>query len=184
MLDYEAACCAAFPGTRQRATSTDCPQGRGLNIAHEAVDRHAAGPLRDKVAIRWIGKNDETQDFTFGGTCQACRAALPTSWHGWESRRATASICCLGRIPELYVAALGTWKNRGILSLLFSAFGPEPIKTRLAIGEAKVLVTTESLYRRKVAKIRDELPSLEHVILIGDDPQRPDRFPARSTMAS
>ena len=52
-----------------------------------------------------------------------------------------------GRIPELYVAALGTLKNRAVFCPLFSAFGPEPIRARLAIGEARVLVTTESLYR-------------------------------------
>ena len=37
-----------------------------------------------------------------------------------------------GRIPELYVTALGTLKNRSVLCPLFSAFGPEPIRERLA----------------------------------------------------
>ena len=32
-----------------------------------------------------------------------------------------------GRIPELYFAALGTWKARAVLCTLFSAFGPEPM---------------------------------------------------------
>ena len=27
----------------------------GYNITHEAVDRHANGPLRDKLALRWLG---------------------------------------------------------------------------------------------------------------------------------
>ena len=47
-----------------------------------------------------------------------------------------------GRIPELYIAALGTFKNRSLFCPLFSAFGPEPIRARLSIGQAKVLVTT------------------------------------------
>ena len=42
------------------------PGGTGLNIAWEAVDRHAAGPLREKVAIRWISKADARVDFTYG----------------------------------------------------------------------------------------------------------------------
>jgi len=33
-------------------------------------------------------------------------------------------------------------------SLAFSAFGPEPIKARVNIARAKVLVTTETLYRK------------------------------------
>ena len=43
----------------------------------------------------------------------------------------------LGRVPELYVVALGTLKNGGVFWPLFSAFGPEPIRARMAIGEAR-----------------------------------------------
>jgi acetyl-CoA synthetase len=49
---------------------------------------------------------------------------------------------------------------------LFSAFGPEPVKARLALGSARVLVTTDLLYRRKVASIRGELPALTHVLVV------------------
>jgi acetyl-CoA synthetase len=76
-----------------------------------------------------------------------------------------------GRIPELWMTALGTFKNRSVFCPLFSAFGPEPIKARLNIGVAKVLVTTETLYQRKVAGIRDALPALEHVLLVDEDGQ-------------
>ena len=38
----------------------------------------------------------------------------------------------------------------------------------IIIGGAKVLVTTESLYQRNVAKIRNELPSLKYVLLMGE----------------
>jgi acetyl-CoA synthetase len=74
------------------------------------------------------------------------------------------------------VAALGTLKNRSIFCPLFSAFGPESVRARLAIGQAQVLVTTESLYQRKVAALRSALPFLRHVILIGED-HRPTRVP-------
>ena len=71
-----------------------------------------------------------------------------------------------GRVPELYIAALGTLKLGAIFCPLFSAFGPEPIRARLTLGHAKVLVTTASLYRKKVAALRKGLPGLEHVLLI------------------
>ena len=87
----------------------------------------------------------------------------------------------LGRVPELYIAALGTLRNGSVFSPLFSAFGPEPVRTRMAIGEAKVLVTTAAFYRRKVADWRHELPGLQHVLLIdrGASPagRRHDRIP-------
>ena len=83
-----------------------------------------------------------------------------------------------GRIPELYIAALGTLKNRSLFCPLFSAFGPEPIRARMAIGQAKVLVTTETLYRRKVEGIRSSLPSLEHVLVVRDR-EMPGQCPSK-----
>ena len=74
-----------------------------------------------------------------------------------------------GRIPELYIAALGTLKNRSVFCPLFSAFGPEPLRARLVLGQGRVLVTTVALYRKKIAPIRETLPDLEHVLLIGSD---------------
>lgn len=41
------------------------PDGRGLNIAHEAVDRHVAKGRGDRLAIRWLGKNGEQSDFDY-----------------------------------------------------------------------------------------------------------------------
>ena len=67
------------------------------------------------------------------------------------------------RIPELYAAALGTLAIQAVFSPLFSAFGPDPIATRVQAARGEVLVTTASLYARKVAPIRDRLPTLRHV---------------------
>ena len=172
LLDYNDAC-SSFSWEEAGRELQGLPNGGGLNIAHEAVDRHATGPLRDKIAIRWLGKNGRTSDFTFGEVARLSSrfANVLTSLQVEPGDRI---YLLLGRIPELYVAALGTLKLRGILSLLFSAFGPEPIQARMAIGEAKVLVTTESLYRHKVMPIRDSLPALKHVILVGEQGTRTD----------
>jgi acetyl-CoA synthetase len=156
-----------FSWEEARSELDGLPDGGGLNIAHEAVDRHAAGALRHKAAIRWLGKDGSVRDFTFAQLRDLTNRfanALGRLGIG-EGDRVYA---LMGRVPELYVAALGAFKNRSVFCPLFSAFGPEPIKARVNIGGAKVLVTTESLYQRKVAKIRNELPSLEHVLLVGE----------------
>jgi acetyl-CoA synthetase len=86
----------------------------------------------------------------------------------------------LGRVPELHVAVLGTLKNGSVCSPLFSAFGPEPIRARLVLGDARVLVTSAAFYARKVEALRPDLPGLVHVLLT-DDPAAPRRLePARS----
>jgi hypothetical protein len=52
---------------------------------------------------------------------------------------------------------------------LFSAFGPEPIATRLTPGAGRLLVTTSTLYRRKIEPMRRDLASLRRL------PQPADR---------
>ena len=47
--------------------------------------------------------------------------------------------------------------------------GPEPIATRVTIGEANVLVTTTAIYRRKIAKVRDQLTTVRHILLVDQD---------------
>ena len=166
LLDYDRERSPGF-WERARGELDGLPGGRGLNIAHEAVDRHAGGPLRDQLALRWLGKGGDVRDFSYGDLqIQTNRFANVLQGLGVGKGDLVAVLA--GRIPELYIAALGTLKNRSVFSPLFSAFGPEPIHTRLAIGRARALLTTQSLYERKVASLRDSLPELEHVILVGD----------------
>jgi acetyl-CoA synthetase len=84
-----------------------------------------------------------------------------------------------GRIPELYLSVLGALKNRSVVCPLFAAFGPDPIHQRLAMGQGRVLVTTEALYRRKVAGLRERLPHLEHVLLVDHDGEDSEDVAAR-----
>ena len=142
------------------------PNGGGINIAFEAVDRHAAGSRADQVAIRWLGRKDERRDLTYHELAEATNA-FANALRTLGIRPGDRVFTLTGRIPELYVTVLGALKNRSVAAPLFSAFGPEPIQTRMNLGEGKVLVTTEALYRKKVEAIRDAIPSLEHVIVIG-----------------
>jgi acetyl-CoA synthetase len=142
------------------------PGGRGLNIAHEAVDRHARGARRDHVALRCLARTGPAREIRYAELRELTNrfaGALRALGVGGGER--VFALC--GRIPELYVAALGTLKNRSVFCPLFSAFGPEPIRQRLERGDARVLVTSESLYRRKVEALRPSLPGLRHVILVG-----------------
>lgn len=141
------------------------PNG-GLNIAYEAVDRHANNPaLHHHIALRWIGKDDGIIDLTYGDLqTQTNRFAnvLKNLGIGREDRVFVLS----NRIPPVYIAALGTLKNGSVFCPLFSAFGPEPIAQRLNRGDGKVLVTTEKLYQQKIAPQRDKLPKLQTILLM------------------
>jgi acetyl-CoA synthetase len=159
------------------------PNGAGLNIAHEAVDRHARGPRGDRVALRWLGKNGERRDFTYRELATATNQ-FANVLRGLGLGAGARVFVLLGRVPELYIAVLGALKAKCVAAPLFSAFGPEPIATRLSIGEGQVLVTTAALYRRKVEGIRDRVPALRHVILIDDGPPLPNTLGWRELMAA
>jgi acetyl-CoA synthetase len=167
LSDY-AATCAGFSWEAARARLDGLPGGRGLNLAHEAVDRHAQGPRADRVALRFVSRRGARELRYRDLRDDTNRFANVLSGLGVGPGERVFSL--LGRVPELYVAAIGTLKNRSVLCPLFSAFGPEPLRTRLDRGNARVLVTTPSLYRRKVAPVREALPRLEHVLLVGDEP--------------
>ena len=138
---------AAYSWEAARRELDGLPGGRGLNIAHEAVDRHAAGPRKDRVALRWLARDGPVEDFTYG-QLQRLTSRFANVLRSLGVARGDRVYALAGRIPALYVAALGTLKNRSVFCPLFSAFGPEPIRARMAIGQARVLVTTVSLYPR------------------------------------
>jgi acetyl-CoA synthetase len=140
----------------------------GLNIAHEAVDRHVDQGHGDTVAIRWLGKSGKRRDVSYADLAEmSSRFANVLRAHGCDPGDSVFAL--MGREPELYAAALGTLKAGMVFTPLFSAFGPEPIQTRMEIGSAKVLVTTAKIYRRKIAALRDKVPSLKLVLIVGDD---------------
>jgi len=136
-----------------------------FNIAYQAVDCHLNTPNEHKVALRWLGKQSQRVDFTYGDLAeQTSRFASVLHTLGFEQGSRIFSLA--GRLPLLYIAALGTLKAGCVFTPLFSAFGPEPIRSRMEIGEANVLITTMSLYRKKVAKWWQELPHLKAILLI------------------
>lgn len=165
VADYETSV-RTFSWDDARQALDGLPGGRGLNIAHEAVDRHAGGPARDHLAMRWLRKDGTTSEATYG-ELKVTTDRFANVLRGLGVRAGDRVFTLMGRAPELYVTAIGTLKHASVLSPLFSAFGPEPIRERLARGDGKALVTTAALYRRKVLPVRERLQGLEHVLLVG-----------------
>jgi acetyl-CoA synthetase len=183
LADYDIAR-AEFAWSQAREQLQGLPRG-GLNIAFEAVDRHAAGEFADAVALRFLPKRGEASEFTYAELKTATdRFANVLDLLGVE--RGERVFVLSGRIPELYIAALGTLKHGSVFSPLFSAFGPEPIEQRLRLGDARALVTTAPQYRRKIAGMRERMPGLRHVLLVGGEEeiaQIPDVLDLHALMA-
>lgn len=168
LSDYDATV-AGFSWQEAQRQLDGLPGGAGLNIAHEAVDRHVLHGRGHKTAIRWLGKSGERREFSYLELARATNQFAHALEH-LGVRPGERVFILMGRLPELYVALLGALKARCVVTPLFSAFGPEPIATRAEMGDARVLVTTPELYQRKVQDLRERLPGLRHVIVAGAVP--------------
>jgi acetyl-CoA synthetase len=186
LADYDATC-AGFSWEAARRELAGLPGG-GLNIAHEAVDRHAAGPRARHVALRWLGASGDPRSFTYAELARDSNR-FANLLRGLGIAKGDVVFVLCGRIPGLYAAVLGALKCGATVSPLFSAFGPEPLKTRVNLGRGKVLVTTESLYERRVKKVAGEMPTLRHVLRVDSAEFRrtfdssPDEFEIEKTSA-
>jgi acetyl-CoA synthetase len=159
---------ASFSWSSAREMLDGLPGG-GLNIAYEAVDRHVARGRGDVRAMRWLAADGRVIDFTYEELRRRSNK-FTNVLHALGVAKGERVYSLLGRTPELHIAALGAFKAGAPFCPMFSQFGPEPIRARMEIGDAKALVTTAALYRKKVAQLRGQLPSLKHIILIdGED---------------
>jgi len=160
---------AAFSWDAARARLAGLPDG-GLNIAYEALDRPVREGRGAHVALHWLGDEGGR-----GGERRITYDELRRLANRFASAitrlgiaRGERLFVLAPRLPELYVAILGALKAGVVVSPLFPAFGPEPIATRMNLGRGCALVTTPSLFARKVAPVRAQIPTLAHVLLIDD----------------
>ncbi|WP_415903460.1 acetate--CoA ligase [Neptuniibacter sp. QD29_5] len=169
------------PNMREYSTElTDSPNcqidglpDNAVNICYEAVDRHLDKGLADKIALRWHSKTNQLKSFTYAELAAATsRFACVLQRLGLQPGDRVFGLA--GRTPEIYISLLGSLKFGAVFAPLFSAFGPEPIRSRMEIGDAAVLVTTERLYRKKLQHWINELTPSPQVLLLdikGEPPE-------------
>jgi len=161
-LDAAARAAFSWDAMRSALGATD----DDFNICRLAPDRHVAQGRGAHTALRCLGADGTAADWSYAELTRLTNR-FANGLRALGVAPGERVFVMAGRIAPLYVAVLGSLKAGCVVTPLFSAFGPEPIATRIGIAKASVLVTTEALYRRKVEKMRAQLGSLEQVILIG-----------------
>lgn len=144
------------------------PDGRGLNVAYEAVDRHVSTPAADRVAIRWIGARGEGRELTYAELCERT-SRFANTLLSLAVSSADRVVILLGAVPELHVALLGAIKAGAVAVPLSTDFEPELIVRCLQLCWGRIVVTTPALYEAVIAPARDQLPDLKSVLLVGED---------------
>jgi acetyl-CoA synthetase len=136
-----------------------------INAAYEAIDRHADGAKKNKVALYYRDANRD-EKYTFEEMKELSNKAANVLKQHTDLQKGDRVFVFMPRSPELYFVILGAIKLGAIVGPLFEAFMESAVKDRLEDSEAKVIVTTKELLSRVPI---DELPALKHVVVVGED---------------
>ncbi|WP_137287518.1 acyl-CoA synthetase [Halorussus salinisoli] len=148
-----------------------------LNVGHEVCDRHArngeakrasedraAESGGEKVALYQVSEDGDLTKTTFRELAdRSGQFANVLEELGVEKGDRVFSY--MPRIPEHYVALVGTLKRGAVFGGVNERFGPDGISYRLDDCDASVVVTTSD-NRETVGKALEDAPSVEHVLVV------------------
>ncbi|WP_288756361.1 acetate--CoA ligase [uncultured Dermacoccus sp.] len=121
--------------------------GGELNVAYNCADRHVEAGNGERVAIHFVGEPGDEQAITYADlTERVQRAAGALRAAGVEAGDRVAIY--LPMIPEAVISMLACARIGAVHSVVFGGFSADALRTRIADGEAKVVITADGGYRR------------------------------------
>ena len=143
-----------------------------LNLSHNCVDRHVAGPRRDKIALLWEGEPGEVRRITYG-ELHADVQRFANVLKSLGIRKGDRVAIYMGMAPELAVAMLACARIGAVHSVIFGGFAAQAIVDRVNDSECVAILTQDVSYRRgtevRLKDIVDEAiercPSVKNVVV-------------------
>ena len=121
--------------------------GGQLNLSENCLDRHLAGPRRNKAAIIWEGEPGEKRTLTYQQLHrEVCRFANVLKRN--KVRKGDRVIIYLPTTPEAAIAMLACARIGAVHSVVFGGFSADSIRDRVADSGATALITADGSYRR------------------------------------
>ncbi|WP_400244362.1 acetate--CoA ligase [Niallia sp. JL1B1071] len=146
-------------------------QTEKVNLAYEAIDRHAENYRANKVALHYFHPSRK-ETYTFKDLKKFSNKAGNVLKEVGNVKKGDRVFIFMPRSPELYFALLGAIKLGAIVGPLFEAFMEDAVKDRLHDSEAKIIITTPELVNRIP---HTELPALETIFIVGEDIKEDDK---------
>ncbi len=139
--------------------------GGRINIVHNALDRHAAGPNRDKLALVWESEQGQTRRYTYAELAgEVNRFANVLKAQGVE--KGDRITIYLSRVPELLFAMLATAKIGAVHSVVYGGFSTEALHSRIEDAQSQILITGDGGWMNnkvvELKKITDEAVDRAH----------------------
>ncbi|WP_341988861.1 acyl-CoA synthetase [Azorhizobium sp. AG788] len=136
-----------------------------FNMGVACVDAHADGS--GKPALVFVEETGGVATYSFD-QLKALTNRFANALLGNGLARGDRVAVFLPQAPETAIAHLAAFKA-GLISVpLFTLFGDEALSYRLAAAGAKALVT-DLAGLAKLSRVRDQIPDLTHVFVIGPD---------------
>lgn len=145
--------------------------GQPINIGYYCSDRVCQQGKADRLALIWEGFSGEKKIYTYDDLRRYSNtfARFLTD----SGIKAGDRVCLfMNRVPELYIGFVGILKTGAIAQPLFSAFGEDSLFVRLENAQTSAIFTQRK-HVAKVRKIRDRLPSLQHIFIVDYDGKSP-----------
>ena len=137
-----------------------------VNMAYEAIDRHAESWRRNKVAL-YYDTDGRKEKYTFQ-ELKLLSNKFANVLKKLGVKKGDRIAVFMPRSPELYAAFIGIAKIGAISMPMFEAFMEEAIRDRMQDSEAVAMITTPAM-RGRISQ--DKMPALKHLIMLGEQDQ-------------
>jgi acetyl-CoA synthetase len=146
--------------------------GGQLNASYNCVDRHCAGPTKNKAAIIWEGEPGDRRVLRYQDL-QREVSKFANVLKGLAVQKGDVVAVYMPLVPELVIALLACARIGAPHTVIFGGFSAESLSGRIQDCKAKVLLTADGGYRRgKLVPLKenadaaaDLCPTLEHVVV-------------------
>lgn len=144
-----------------------------FNVVHNALDRHANGPNRDKTAYIWEGESGEVRTLSYLELYREVNTFANALKRLGVKKGDVVSIY-LPMIPELPIAMLACAKIGAAHSVVFSGFWAKAFRDRINDAGSHIAITADGFKRRgklielkeAVDTILSQTPTIERVVVV------------------
>ena len=146
--------------------------GGKINLCYNCVDRHALGPLKEKVAILWEGEPGEIRKLTFADLHREVQK-FANVLKGLGVRKGDRVAIYMGMTPEIAIALLACARIGAVHSVIFGGFAANALVDRINDASCVAVITQDGSFRRgqevRLKPIVDEAlahcPTIRNVVV-------------------
>ena len=160
--------------------------GGTTNASYNCLDRHLAGPRKNKAAIIWEGEPGDTRVLTYQQLHrETCKFAGALKKLGVE--KGDRVTIYMPMVPEAAIAMLACARIGATHSVIFGGFSAEAVADRNNDAQSKVIITADGGWRRgKIIPLKQNVdlaltksPSVQRCVVFNRCNQAVEMVPGR-----